>query len=149
MGRLPPGQTLQAALVHEAYMRLSCGSEQRWDNRGHFFASAAEAMRRILIEQARRKASLRRAGERNQVPLDEIEIESLEPDDKLMEVDAVLQELEEKSALQGQIVKLRFFAGLKHEEVGALLGISEKTVRRHWNFAKVWLYQKIAIKKVR
>ncbi len=144
MGRLAPGQTLQAtALVHEVYLRLLKEPFQRWDNRGHFFAAAAEAMRRILIEQARKKAALRRGGGRDRLSLDEVEVQAPEPEERLLEVDGVLAELEEASPLQAQIVKLRFFAGLKHDEVANLLGISEKTVRRQWNFAKVWLYQRI------
>jgi RNA polymerase sigma factor (TIGR02999 family) len=148
MSHLPPGQTLQAtALVHEVYVRLSREPEQRWENRGHFFASAAEAMRRILIEQARRKATLRRSANNQRVPLDTIDIQALEPEHRLLEVDAILEELERENAMYAQIVKLRFFAGLKHEEVATLLDVSEKTVRRQWNFAKVWLYQRISQRK--
>jgi RNA polymerase sigma factor (TIGR02999 family) len=145
MNQLGPGQTLQAtALVHEAYLRLSREPNQRWQNRAHFFASAAEAMRRILIEQARRKATLRRSGNSRRVPLDDLDVQAPEPEDRLLHVDSVMEELEKESPLQAEIVKLRFFAGLNHDEVSALLGISEKTVRRHWNFAKIWLYQRIS-----
>ena len=142
---LEPGQTLQAtALVHEAYLRLSREPDQRWQNRAHFFASAAEAMRRILIEQARRKATLRRSGNNRRVPLEEIDVQAPQPEDRLLQVDSVMEELEAEYPLQAQIVKLRFFAGLSHHEVAALLGVSEKTVRRHWNFSKIWLYQRIS-----
>jgi RNA polymerase sigma factor (TIGR02999 family) len=145
MNKLSPGQTLQAtALVHEAYLRLSREPSQRWQNRSHFFASAAEAMRRILIDQARRKAALRRAGNAKRAPLEEVEVQSPEPEERLLQVHEVLEELESENQFQAQIVKLRFFAGLKHDEIAALLGISEKTARRQWNFAKVWLYQRIS-----
>lgn len=148
MRGLAPGQTLQAtALVHEVYLRLSKEPNQRWDHRGHFFVAAAEAMRRILIEQARRKGAVRRAGNQQRVPIDEVEVQAPEPGERLLEVDAVLQELEAESPLQGQIVKLRFFGGLKHDEVANLLEISDKTVRRQWNFAKVWLYERITEKR--
>ena len=148
MNKLTPGQTLQAtALVHEAYLRLSREPSQRWENPGHFFASASEAMRRILIDQARRKASLRRAGNGLREPLEEIELASQEPEERLLQVHEVLEELESENRLQAQIVKLRFFCGLKHDEVAALLQVSEKTVRRQWNFAKIWLYQRISEKK--
>jgi RNA polymerase sigma factor (TIGR02999 family) len=144
MSRLAPGQTLQAtALVHEAYLRLSREPSQGWQNRAHFFASAAEAMRRILIEQARRKSTLRRAGNNERVSLDQVDVQAPHPEERLLQVDAVMEELAAANPLQAQIVKLRFFAGLKHDEVAALVGVSEKTVRRHWNFAKIWLYQHI------
>ena len=145
MRRLAPGHTLQAtALVHEVYLRLSRAPEQRWENKAHFFAAAAEAMRRILIEQARRKATLRRSGNKQRVPLDQVDVEAPEPEDRLLQVDSVMEELHRASPLQAEIVKFRFFVGLNHDEIAALLGISEKTVRRHWNFAKIWLYQRIS-----
>jgi RNA polymerase sigma factor (TIGR02999 family) len=147
MSKLAPGQTLQAtALVHEAYLKLSREPSQRWENRGHFFASAAEAMRRILIDQVRRKAALRHGGNTMREQFEEINLHSPEPEERMMEVNECLQELEAHNQLQSQIVKLRFFAGLRHGEVASLLEISEKTVRRQWTFAKVWLYQKIADK---
>lgn len=141
---LTPGQTLQAtALVHEAYLRLARQPSACWDSPGHFFSSAAEAMRRILIEQARRKSALRRAGNAEHERVDEIELQSPEPEERLLAVHGVLDELVSENPLQAQIVKLRFFAGLNHSEVGGALKLSEKTVRRQWNLAKVWIYQRI------
>ena len=144
MRQLIPGQTLQAtALVHEVYLRIARDPSQRWDSPGHFFASAAEAMRRILIDQARRKSALRRAGNAKCEPLGAIELQSPEPEERLLAVHEVLDDLESENPLQAQIVKLRFFAGLNHTEVAGALKLSEKTVRRQWNLAKVWIYQRI------
>jgi RNA polymerase sigma factor (TIGR02999 family) len=141
---LAPGQTLQAtALVHEAYLRLAREPDQCWETPGHFFAAAAEAMRRIMVEQARRKAALRRGAGSEHVPIEEVEVHGPEPDDRLLAVHDVLDELAAENRFESEIVKLRFFAGLKHDEIAALLQTSEKTVRRHWNFAKIWLYQRI------
>jgi RNA polymerase sigma factor (TIGR02999 family) len=146
--KLPPGQTLQpTALVHEAYLRLAGQGSQRWANRSHFFASAAESMRRILVDQARRKAAQRRPPGALQQPLDRMELAAPEPEERLLAVHEVLDELERLHPSQAQIVKLRFFAGLKHEEIAALLAISEKTARRQWNEAKLWLYEKIENRK--
>ena len=143
--KLPPGQTLQAtALVHEAYLRLGRSSADAWQNRGHFFAAAAEAMRRILVDQARRKAALRRGN--GQVPesLDGLELHAPEPDERLLSVNEALQHLEAENPGLAQVVKLHFFAGLKHTEVAALLDISEKTARRQWSAAKLWLFEYIS-----
>src|SRR5947208_16229661 len=140
-----PGLTLQAtALVHEAYVRL-VGPEQarRWDNRGHFFAAAAEAMRRILVENARRKRRLRHGGGQQRVGLEETKIVAQAEDDKLLQVDEALDDLAREDPVQAQVVKLRFFAGLKNEEVAEALGVSSKTVQRYWTHAKSWLYQRI------
>jgi RNA polymerase sigma factor (TIGR02999 family) len=145
MARVAEGQTFQAtALVHEAYLRLVKDPSQRWANRSHFFAAAAEAMRRILVEQARRKAAIRHGGGVVREPLDGIEISVPEPEERLIQVSEVLDELEAIQPVQAQVVRLRFFAGLDHAEVAALLGVSEKTARRVWNSAKLWLYERIA-----
>jgi RNA polymerase sigma factor (TIGR02999 family) len=140
----PPGHTLQpTALVHEAWLRLTAGVQSSWEGRGHFFAAAAEAMRRILVENARRKKRVRHGGGEQRVELEEVEIASEDGEDKLLQVDEALDELAEIDPVQAKVVKLRFFVGLKNDEVGEVLGISEKTVRRYWTHAKAWLYERI------
>ena len=144
MAHEPPGQTLQAtALVHEAWLRLAASHSQEWRDRQHFFGAAAEAMRRILVDNARRKRSRKHGGTLERVDLNATNISSGQPDEKLLLVDDALERLAADDPVQAQVVKLRFFVGLEHQEIAALLGVSEKTVRRHWNFAKVWLYQQI------
>jgi RNA polymerase sigma factor (TIGR02999 family) len=138
--------TLQAtALVHEVWLRLSGsnGTAPGWDGRSHFFAAAGEAMRRILVDQARRRLTEKRGGRRQQVPLEEaVSIGAVE-DTKVLLVHDVLDELAEKDIQQAQIVKLCFFIGLSQKEAGVLLGVSEKTVQRQWILAKAWLFQAI------
>jgi RNA polymerase sigma factor (TIGR02999 family) len=148
------GHTLQAtALVHEAWLRLanandnseSTESNKHWQNRRHFFGAASEAMRRILVENARRRATGKRGGGLAPTALDE-ELHgasSDNEDDKLLQVHEVLDALEAEDPLKARIVKLRFFAGLGHDEIAALLDLNEKTIRRHWELAKVWLYRAI------
>jgi RNA polymerase sigma factor (TIGR02999 family) len=137
-----PGQTLQAtALVHEAYLRL-VGAEQggSWDNRGHFFVAAAEAMRRILIDQARRKQRPKHGGDRKRVDLNEGLSLSEAPDDDLFALDEALAKLAQEEPAKAELVKLHFFAGLSLEEAGRILGISHRTAKRHWAYARAWLY---------
>lgn len=137
------GHTLQAtALVHEAWLRLA-GDGASWESRRHFFGAAAEAMRRILVENARRRAARKRGGGLAATALDEEIHGAACADDKLLQVHEVLDELEAEDPLKAKIVKLRFFAGLGHDEIAALLELNEKTVRRHWELAKVWLYRAI------
>jgi RNA polymerase sigma factor (TIGR02999 family) len=138
MSRAPAGQTLQAtALVHEAYLRLvGNGKEVSWDHRGHFFASAAEAMRRILIEKARRNA--RRP---KRAPLDQEIPEKAVPTDDVLAVDEALKKLAAQAPEKAELVKLRFFAGLTLEEAAEALGISRATAARHWAYAKAWMYR--------
>ena len=144
MAHEPPGQTLQpTALVHEAWLRLAGCGPQHWDGRGHFFAAAAEAMRRILVENARRKRRLRHGGGLQRVSLEDAEIAADAEDDKLLQVDEALDELALEDPLQAQVVKLRFFMGLTSSELANALGVSEKTVLRYWAHAKVWLYDRI------
>jgi RNA polymerase sigma factor (TIGR02999 family) len=137
-----PGQTLQAtALVHEAYLRL-VGTEkgQTWHNRGHFFAAAAEAMRRILIENARRKRSLKHGGERQRVELDEDCIDEMKGAGDLLAIDEALEKLAKEDPDKATLVKLRFFAGMSTEEAADAMEISRATACRYWTYAKAWLY---------
>ncbi len=145
-----PGQTLQAtALVHEAYVRLVGASDgnPNWDNRGHFFAAAAEAMRRILVEQARHKQRTRHGGGRARMDLDKVatlghSLDSAEVD-RILAVHEALPQLELESPRKAQLVKLRFFAGMTMEESATALGVSLSTANKDWAMAKVWLYRKL------
>jgi RNA polymerase sigma factor (TIGR02999 family) len=138
-----PGQTLQAtALVHEAYLRLvDVEQAQHWNSRGHFFAAAAEAMRRILIERARRRRRDRHGGGLQRVNLDQLDIAAEESSDELLALDAALEKLVAEEPEVAQVVKLRYFAGLTIEQTAESLGISVRTANRHWAFARAWLYQ--------
>src|SRR5947207_523835 len=139
-----PGQTLQpTALVHEAWLRLGGDAQPAWENRAHFLAAAAEAMRRILVETARRKLRLKRGGGAERVDLHESAIEAPAEDEKILQVHEALEVLSVEDEEKAQIVKLRFFVGLSHEEIAALLGVNEKTVRRQWEVAKVRIFQNI------
>jgi RNA polymerase sigma factor (TIGR02999 family) len=137
-----PGQTLQATgLVHEAYVRLVGGAnDAEWSNRGHFFGAAAEAMRRILIENARRKGRIRHGGELKRVDLDSQVDVSDEANTDLLALDEALKRLEAEDPEAAQVVKLRYFAALTIEETAAVMGLSARTINRHWAFAKAWLY---------
>jgi len=144
MAQEPPGQTLQpTALVHEAWLRLVGEGNQRWNSRGHFFAAAAEAMRRILVENARRKRALRYGGGHERVALTSVDPAAEPEEDRLLEVDDALDELAGLDAAQAEVVKLRFFVGLKLEEIAALHGVSMKTVQRQWTHARAWLFERI------
>jgi RNA polymerase sigma factor (TIGR02999 family) len=144
MAQQPPGQTLQAtALVHEAYLRLIGSQRQDWADRRHFFAAAAEAMRHILVDAARRKQRAKHAGGQQRLDVDEVDIAAPAANDKLLLVHEALQKLELQDPLRAEVVKLRYFVGLTHGESAQVLNLSEKTVRRHWEFARVWLYQAI------
>jgi RNA polymerase sigma factor (TIGR02999 family) len=137
-----PGQTLQAtALVHEAYLRLvDRTEEQQWDCRGHFFAAAAEAMRRILVDRAREKGREKRGGKVKKIDIDAIDLATTVTPDQLLAVDEALAKLAVHDATAAKIVQLRYFAGLTVDEAGKALGISTATAYRHWNYARVWLY---------
>ena len=139
MAQEKPGQTLQAtALVHEAYIRLLNGeTEQHWNSRGHFFAAAAEAMRRILIESARGKNRLRHGGGRRRVELDDAPGPS--PQDDLVALDEALSKLAAEDPVAARVVELRYFAGLGHDEVAAALGITVYLARQKWTYARAWL----------
>jgi RNA polymerase sigma factor (TIGR02999 family) len=135
------GQTLQAtALVHEAYLRLVDGDRaQHWNSRGHFFGAAAEAMRRILVDNARRKQRPKHGGQRQRVNLDEAVQVADDRADELLSLHAALEKLEAESPEKAQLVKLRYFAGLSHQEAAEAMGISRTTADRHWAYAKVFL----------
>jgi RNA polymerase sigma factor (TIGR02999 family) len=141
-----PGQTLEAtSLVHEAYLRLVGQNEpQRWDSRGHFFAAAAEAMRRILVENARRKHSRKRGGGLARHDVDDVQPAAPQPDEELLALDEALTRLAEKSPQKAELVKLRHFAGLTIPQAAQALGISASTANRHWAYARAWLHQEMA-----
>ena len=148
MAHETPGQTLQAtALVHEAWLRLAGGDQPNWENRGHFFAAAAEAMRRILIDRARRRARLRHGGQWQRVDLEHVSVAVEDPDDTVLAINDALEKLAREDALKAQIVKLRYFVGLGQQEIAGLLGISEPTVRRHWAYARAWLWAELKAAK--
>ena len=144
MSHEPPGQTLQAtALVHEAYIRLVGSEDQNWSGRTHFFAAAAEAMRRILIDNARRKQRLKRGGGQEKVGLDDAELAIEAPSDDLIVLDEALAKLASIDKVKADLVKLRYFAGLTLEQAASILGLSQTTVKRHWTYARAWLYHNI------
>ena len=141
-----PGQTLQAtALVHEAYLRLVGDSphKESWDSRGHFFAAAAEAMRRILIDQARAKGRQKRQGDRRRFDIDAIDVAVHATPDQLLSIDDALDKLEREDPAVFELVRLRYFAGLNVEQAAAALGISPATAYRHWNYARAWLHEEL------
>ena len=139
-----PDHTLQAtALVHEAYLRLGGEEGFNFENRAHFFTAAAEAMRRILVESARRHGRLKRGGDQEQVELSETRIAAPVEDEKLLLVNEALDTLAREDPRQAEVVKLRYFVGLTHQETAEALGVSEVTVRRHWAVAKVRLFELI------
>jgi RNA polymerase sigma factor (TIGR02999 family) len=142
-----PGQTLQAtALVHEAYLRLVGTGGDRWANRSYFFGAAAEAMRRILVEHARKKRSKKRGGDRSRVDFTSADVMAEESPDDLVAMDEALTKLSETDPVKAELVKLRFFAGLSFEQAAELLDISPATARRHWGYARAWLYGRICSK---
>jgi RNA polymerase sigma factor (TIGR02999 family) len=143
LARQPPGQTLQAtALVHEAWLKLG-GSDQRWRNRAHFFGAAAEAMRQILIDQARRKAARRHGGGQQRVELTESKIIGGAPEDELLAVNEALDRLAAHDAAKAELVKLRYFVGLTLPQAAEALGVSEPTAKRYWAYARAWLYREM------
>jgi len=140
-----PGQTLQAtALVHEAYVRLIGGDDsQQWNNRGHFFGAAAEAMRRILVESARRKKRLRHGGVQKRVDLDSKLQISHEADESLLALDEALERLAAEEPEASTVIKLRYFAGLTIEQTAQAMQVSVRTANRHWVYARAWLYKQL------
>jgi len=144
MSHEPPGQTLQAtALVHEAYIKLVGSEAQNFSGRTHFFAAAAEAMRRILIDNARRKQRLKHGGDQQKIGLDDAEIAIEAPSDDLIALDEALEKLAEMDKVKADLVKLRYFAGLTLEQAASLLNLSERTAKRYWAHARAWLYRQV------
>jgi len=144
MAQEKPGQTLQAtALVHEAYIRLIGGEAGNWKGRTHFFAAAAEAMRRILIENARRKKRLRHGGDKQRVEMQDADLTIDAPCDELIALDEALTKLGEEDPARADLVKLRYFAGLTLEQAAEMLGISRATADRYWSYARAWLFDQI------
>jgi len=145
MAQEAPGQTLQAtALVHEAYIRLvDVEKAQHWDSRGHFFAAAAEAMRRILVEQARSKGRQKRSGDRHRFDIDTIDVAVHATPDQLLAVDEALDKLQREDPAVFDLVRLRYFAGLNVDQAATALGVSVATAYRHWNYARAWLHSEL------
>jgi len=142
-----PGQTLQAtALVHEAYLRLiDVEDVQHWNSRGHFFAAAAEAMRRLLLNHARDRGRLKRGGQRQRVDLENVELAADASPEDLQALDESIERLTAENSECANVVKLRFFAGLSIDEVAAALGVSPSTVKRHWAYARAWLFDSLRL----
>lgn len=144
MAKEEANQTLQpTALVHEAWLRLFEGNNRVWQNRAHFFSAAAEAMRRILIERARRKLRLKHGGGRALVNIEDVDIAEAPPDERVLLIDEALERLQSRDGQLARIVTLKFFGGLTNEEVAEILGVTERTVRNKWRFAKAWLMENI------
>jgi RNA polymerase sigma factor (TIGR02999 family) len=144
LARESPGQTLQAtALVHEAYLRLIGSETPSWNGRGHFFAAAAEAMRRILIENARRKRAEKHGGDLQRVDLDGVDVPEDAPSEDILAVDEALSRLAAEDPTKAELVKLRYFGGLSVEDAARVLGISRATADRYWAYARVWLYSEL------
>jgi RNA polymerase sigma factor (TIGR02999 family) len=144
MAQEAPGQTLQAtALVHEAWLRLVRGQRHDFQGRQHFFAAAAEAMRRIVIDNARRKRALRHGGKQHRVDIAEIEIAAPQSEDELLALHEALNKLAAHDSTKAELVKLRFFVGLTLDQAANVLGVSEPTAKRYWAYARAWLYREI------
>ena len=144
MARESAHQTLQpTALVHEAWQRLVGDGNPPFANRAHFFAAAAEAMRRILIDNARRKRAVRHGGDQQRVDLEEFHVAAPEDEDQLLAVNEALDKLAATNALQAEVVKLRYFVGMTNVEVAEALGLSERTVKNYWSHARIWLFREI------
>jgi len=146
LAQIPPGQTLQpTALVHEAWLRLvgGQGEPQHWNSRNHFFAAAAEAMRRILVEQARRKSARKHGGGLRRVDLDHVDVADEADSELLLALDEALQGLAERDPTAAELIKLRFFVGLPNAEAAELLGVPERSAKRTWAYARAWLYREM------
>ena len=145
MSHEKPGQTLQpTALVHEAWLRLVSDGDRTWENRGHFFSAAAEAMRRILIERARQKSRLKHGGGQARLNIDDLDLAETTPDDKVLLVDEALARLKVEDPELERIVVLKFFAGLSNEEIAETVGLSKRTLDRQWAYARAWLFRNIS-----
>jgi len=145
IGHVPPGNTLQpTALVHEAYMRLVGDQDPGWEGRGHFFAAAAEAMRQVLVDQARRKKRLKRGGDKKRIDVEDFEVPLATPAEDILAVDEAIERLKADDPRKAQIVVLRFFAGLTREETASAMGLSVATIDREWRFIVARLYKELA-----
>jgi RNA polymerase sigma factor (TIGR02999 family) len=144
MAQEAAGQTLQpTAVVHEAWLRLVADGDRTWENRAHFFGAAAEAMRRILIENARRKSRLKRGGGLSRLDIDGLDLAAATPDDKVLLINEALETLQTEDPEKARIVVLKFFGGLTNQEVAENLGVTERTVERQWAYAKAWIFRSI------
>lgn len=144
MAQLAGGQTLQpTALVHEAWLKLVGHGQHRWESRRHFFNAAAEAMRHILIDRARRKLSQRHGAGLERVDMNEVEMAAPAADQVLLALSGALDEFEQLDSAKAQVVKLKFFVGLSEKETAEVLGVSERTVERHWAYAQAWLFERM------
>ena len=141
MSREAQNQTLQpTALVHEAWLRLTTDEEMGWQNRGHFFGAAAEAMRRILIERARRRSRLKHGGGQVRIDIQELELADTTPDEKVLLINEALERLQAEDPEKARVVVMKFFGGLTNRELAESLHVTERTVERHWAYAKAWLF---------
>jgi RNA polymerase sigma factor (TIGR02999 family) len=144
MQHLPPGNTLQpTALVHEAYLRVVGKTDPGWDHRGHFFAAASQAMRQILVDQARRKAAVKHGGDRNRLDMDDVDLAVQPPGEDVLAMDEAIRRLETEEPRQAQVLVFRYFAGLDRRETAAALGVSLRTVDRDWRYAIARLHQEL------
>ena len=144
MAKAPPGNTLQpTALVHEAYLRIVGDQDPGWNGRGHFFAAAAQAMRRILVEQARRKAAVKHGGDRKRMDAADVDLPIEPPGGDMLALDEALERLSQLDARAARVVELRFLVGLDIAETAQVLGVSEPTVERDWRFARAFLYDEL------
>ena len=144
LARLPPGQTLQpTALVHEAWLRMAAAEQHNWENRAHFFAAAAEVMRHVLVDYVRRRTRLKRGGGQLRLDIDELNLASTTADEKVLLIDEALERLQTEAPEKARIVVLKFFGGLTDREVAEHLGVTDRTVERHWAYAKAWLLRSI------
>jgi RNA polymerase sigma factor (TIGR02999 family) len=149
MAHESPNQTLQpTALVHEAWLRLTGNEDVKWNGRAHFFGAAAEAMRRILIDNARRKSARRHGGGQQRVDVEDVDIAAPMKEDELLAINDALDELAKTEKQKAELVKLRYFVGLTVEEAAEILGVSVPTARRWWSYARAWLFQKVQGAKV-
>jgi len=148
MAQQPPGHTLQpTALVHEAWLKLTRGTPLQANDRKHFFSIAAEAMRQILTDRARRNQAQRHGGGQERVDLDGIQMPMPSRDDRLLELDEALEELGATQPVKAEVVKLKFFVGLKEREIADLLGLTERTVQRYWSYSQVWLFDRMSAER--
>jgi RNA polymerase sigma factor (TIGR02999 family) len=145
MAGQPAGHTLQpTALVHEAYLRLAGSSRPYWENRAHFFAAAAEAVRHILVDRARRKARIRHGGDWQRVHMESVDLPNPEDSDVVLAVSEALDQLAQHDPVSADLIKLRFFVGLSTVEAARMLGLSERTAKRTWAYARAWLFRELA-----